>query len=70
MAKEFCTFHHCHGLNIRLLEDGKVPLRVNSHNNGIVFTEQPIPNENMSQVELVRQNEEGYPESLVSDFGV
>ena len=70
MAKELCTFHHRHGLNIRLLEDGAVALRVNSHNNGIVFTEQPIPNEYMFQVEVVRQNDKGYPESLVSGLGV
>ena len=67
MAKESCAFHHCHGLNIRLLEDGNVALRVNSHDNGIVFSQQPIPNEYMFQVEVVRLNDKGYPESLVSD---
>ena len=67
MAEELCTFHHRHGLNIRLLEDGNVALRVNSHDNGIVFSQQPIPNEYMFQVEVVRLNDKGYPESLVSD---
>ena len=67
MAKKLCIFHHCHGLNIRLLEDGKVALRVNSHNNGIVFSQQPIPNEYMFQVEVVRLNDKRFPESLVSD---
>ena len=36
---KLCTFHHGHGLNIRLLEDGNVALRVNSHDNGIVFSQ-------------------------------
>ena len=70
MAKPLCTFHHRHGLNIRLLEHGRVALRHKSHNNGIVFTEQPIPNEYMFQVEVVRQIDKGYPESLVSGLGV
>ena len=51
MDKELCTFHHRHGLNIRLIRDGNVASRVSSYNNGIVFSEIPIPNEHMFQVE-------------------
>ena len=70
MAKELCTFQHCHGLNICLLEDMTVAFRVNSHNNGIVFTGQLNSNEYMFQIELVSQNDKGYPESLVSGLDV
>ena len=70
MDNELCTFHHRHGLNIRLLEDGNVALRVKNHNNGIVFSEQPIPNEYMFQEEVVRQSDKSFPESLVSSLNV
>ena len=66
MAKEVCTFHHKHGLNIRLLEDKTVANRVDSYNNGVVFTEQPIPSGCIFQVEVIKKSDEGYPGSLVS----
>ena len=70
MAKELCTFHHRHGLNICLLDDRTVEFWVNSYNNDIVFTGQLIPNEYMFQIELVGQNDKGYPESLVSGLDI
>ena len=66
MDKELCTFHHRHGLNIRLLKDKTVAHRVDSYNNGVVFTEQPIPNGCIFQIEVISQNDKSYPGSLVS----
>lgn len=66
MAKEICTFHHNHGLNIRLLEDKTVAQRVDSYDNGVVFTEQPIPSGYIFQVEVIKKSDQGYPGSLVS----
>ena len=66
MDKEMCTFHHRHGLNIRLLKDKTVAHRVDSYNNGVVFTEQPIPNGCIFQIEVISQNDKDYPGSLVS----
>ena len=68
MAKEVCTFHHNHGLNIHLLEDRTVANRVDSCNNGVVFTEQPIPSGCVFQVEVLKKSDEGYPGSLVSSL--
>ena len=70
MAKEVCTFHHNHGLNIRLLDNRTVANRVDSYNNGVVFTEQPIPFEWMFQVEVIKKNDQEYPGSLVSSHDV
>ena len=70
MAKEVCTFHHNHGFNIRLLDNRTVANRVDSYNNGVVFTEQPIPYEWMFQVEVIKKNDQGYPGSLVSSHDV
>ena len=65
-----CTFHHNHGLNIRLLDNRTVANRVDSYNNGVVFTEQPIPYEWMFQVEVIKKNDQEYPGSLVSSHDV
>ena len=70
MAKELCTFHHNHGLNIRLLENKTVAHRVDSYNNGVVFTEQPIPNGYMFQIEVINKNYKDCPGSLVSSHDV
>ena len=61
MADSLGTFHHKHGSNIRLLEEGTVAHRVDNANNGIVFTDQPIPIGNLFQVKLIAKHELGFP---------
>ena len=53
MSGRVGAFHHKHGTNIRLLENGTVAHRVDSYNKAVVFTEQPIALGSMFQVKLL-----------------
>ena len=46
-------FHSKHGDNIRLLDNGTVACRVESYNNGIVFTECPVDIGTVFQVKII-----------------
>ena len=46
-------FHHKHGTNIQILEDGRVAHRKDSYNKAVVFSEQSISIGNMFQVKIL-----------------
>ena len=57
MTFNYGRFHQKHGASIQILEDGRVARRVDRHDNGMVFGEQPISIGNMFQVKILEEDE-------------
>ena len=72
-ATRLGTFHRNHGRNVCLLEEGTVAHRTKSHNNGTVFSEQPIAIGDLFQVKLTENYTPPkgglqYPGSMVNNL--
>lgn len=65
MTSRVGAFHHKHGSNVRLLENGTVAHRVESYNKAVVFTERPISVGAMYKVKLLDKGG-GWAGSIVS----
>lgn len=61
------AFHKKHGQHIRLLEKGTIARRVDSYDNAVVFTDQPIPQGSVFQVKLLDKGGE-WRSSIVSGY--
>ena len=65
MSRKPGAFHRKHGKNVRLLEEDTVAHRIESFEEAVVFTSQPIPQGSMFQVKLLDKGG-GWAGSLVS----